>query len=162
MKTRKLTIIAVFLIAIISMAAANASAPELYNTREGMYTFYRITTLKESEFEFYFSIDTCSDMEEYVRINFPKNITTPTMGEILLSSTSGNCKIKMEGSIQPGENGKYLFFTIDEKDGLVASEVLRGNNIKVSILEKDGNVIELEPNQEGLNMIGAIHKEYYR
>ena len=68
----------------------------------------------------------------------------------------------MEGSIQPGENGKYLFFTVNEEDGLVASEVLRGNNIKVSILEKDGNVIELEPNQEGLNMIGAIHKEYYR
>ena len=157
MKKRALTLVALLVLAVASVFAASS---ELYYSRAGMYTYYRINTLKESEFEFYFSIDSCTDIEEYIRINFPSNVVSPTMGKIRLSSSEGEHVIAMEGVVQPGENGKYLVFTVGKEDGMRASEILRGENIEVSILEKDGNVIELNPHQEGLNLIGQIHGDF--
>ena len=150
------------LVALVVFAAASvfASSSEVYYTRAGMYTYYRIDTLKDSEFEFYFSIDSCTDIEEYIRINFPSNIVSPTLGKIRISSSAGEHVIAMEGSIQPGDKGKYLVFTVGKDDGEKASKILRGENIEVVVIEKDGNVIELNPHQEGLNLIGQIHGDY--
>ena len=161
MKKGILTIINTLVLAAVLVSPLVASASELYNTRQGMYTFYKINTLQDSDFEFYFSIDTCSDMEEYITINFSSEV--PRKGGVVhLASSNGEHEIKLEGVLQPGDKGHYLMFTVNEEDGVVASEILRGENIEIKVIEKDGNVIELRPHQEGLNLIGNIHEEYYR
>lgn len=160
MKHNKLAIIALVLAVVLSSSLA-ASESKLYNTREGMYTFYRIDTLKDSGFEFYFSIDTCTDMEEYIYINFdgavPRN-----GGSVVLSSSAGEHAIQLEGVLQPKDGKHYLKFTLFEEDGLKASEILRGENISVKVVEKNGNVINIDSHQEGLNLIGKVHEDYYR
>ena len=108
------------LVALVVLAAASvfASSSELYYTRAGMYTYYRIDTLKNSEFEFYFSIDSCTDIEEYIRINFPSNITSPTLGKIRISL----CDFKNYGRYKRGSQKNlsekwdkrlFLFFFSD-------------------------------------------------
>ena len=159
MKKRVFTIIAAL---VLLAASVYASEPSLYYSREGMYTFYRIDTLKDSGFEFYFSIDTCTDMEEYIRIRYPNDIINPTTGSVSISSSNGEHTIKMEGAIQPDEKGYYLNFTIGEDDGEKASYILRGENISVSITDASGKSYSIKANQKGLNKMSIIHEEYYR
>lgn len=157
---RKILVLSVFSLMIVSSlfaSFAGSDNEDVSMTRQGMYTYFRSDRLLDEEFEFYHSIDACSDFEEYVVIRYPESVKSPSLGTLYISSTNGDYALKLYGAITKGE----FIMTVPGSESEIIAAVLEGDDIRVSVSDKNGNLIPLNSDIEGLKAITKSYRGRY-
>lgn len=167
-RTKLLGLIA--LIILSSSAALFSAADSSYDNsfidieRYTIFRYFRDSRLSDEEFELYFSIDTCTEMVEYLRINYPWQDERVDFDYLTLSSSNGSRVVTLDhGWVidKKMSGGKYLYTgryndTLkDLYEALDIIEILKGEGLEVILSDKKGNSRKLEVNSAALASIAS-------
>ena len=164
MKAIKLLGISLFI--IFSSLSLFAEEGGIETTRQAVFVYYRDTRLADDDFEFYFSIDSCREMVEYIRISYPYQERRQGFGELKASSSNGEITLKLghawtiDSKI---ENGKRYYKGIyddtikDLHQSLKFIEILKGEGLELVLSDESGSIMELVADETGLRSIAAEH-----
>ena len=170
MKTIKLLGIFV-LIMVLGSASIFAAGLEQENnsveiTGYGVFRYFKSPSLSDEAFEFYFSIDTCTEMVSYLRIKYPYQSVRQDFDILTVSSDNGEIVLELghAWSIdQKFEDGKRLYKGVyddtvkDIYETLDLIEILKGENVVAILSDYKGNTMELSTDESGLR---AVASEY--
>lgn len=153
-KIKLLTIL--LLVSSLTLFASVEDSLEI--TGYGVFRYFRDTRLEDKPFEFYFSIDTCREMVEYIRITYPYQSVRQDFDYLSVSSSTGEMILELGHAWTIDtrhSNGKKEYKGIyddtikDIFESLELIEILKGENLKVILSDNSGNTMALETDAEG-------------
>lgn len=170
MKAIKLLgILGILLIMSSALFASTASEEGgIEISRYAIFRYFRDTRLKDEAFEFYFSIDTCREMVEYIRITYPYQSVRQGFDYLDVSSDNGAMKLALGNAWSIEEkkvDGKKMYMGIyddtikDIYESLEFIEILKGDNLNVVLSDKSGNVMNLKTDSKGCYTVASEHTE---
>ena len=135
-------------------------------TGYGVFRYFRSPSLKDEAFEFFFSIDTCTEMVAYVNIRYPYQNVRQDFDILTVSSDNGEIVLELDHgwSIdQKFVDGKKMYRGVyddtvkDIYETLDLIEILKGENVVAVLSDYKGNSMNLSTDSAGLK---AVASEY--
>ena len=135
-------------------------------TGYGVFRYFKSPDLADESFEFYFSIDTCREMVEYISIRYPYQSVRQGFDYLKVSSDVGEIVLELGNAWsidQKIESGKKMYQGVYHDtikniyDSLELIEILKGDGVEVVLSDKSGNSMKLGTDSVALK---AVASEY--
>lgn len=172
MKPTRLVVITLLVMVLLSCTTAlraadiNDSESTIYIENIGFYRYFHDERLKDSSFELYFAIDSCTEMTEFIRCSYDWQSKEQGFGYLVCSSSTGSMKLPLGNSYTIEKrlgsggweySGRYNDAIFDIYDSLELMDILLGDDVKIHIEDKKGNTLSLSTDIEAIR---AVINEY--